>query len=202
MKLGQLETGQVFEMAGYEWIALEHNEDRNTTLVVAKECVEVMPFDTEGSNDYRNSSIRKYLNNDFLEELTDEGVDEDDIVFTDFDLTRYNGEDMYGFCRDKIGLLTIEQYKKHKEVLTLNDWWWLITASSSNPGYVYIVGSTGSLVSNFACHGDWGVRPALALKSDILVSIIGNEGSSEDKGLENYSNEELLQELLRREVEF
>lgn len=194
MNLGQLKTGQAFEMAGYEWIALEHDEDRKTTLVITKECIEEMPFDEENSNDFRNSSIRKYLNNDFLDELTDEGISENDIALTDFDLTRYNGEDTYGLCRDKIGLLTIEQYKKHKEVLKLNDWWWLITASSSVPGYVYVVNSVGSLNYNNAYNGYGGVRPALNLKSDILVS-------TNDNRLMTYTKEELLKELLRREIE-
>lgn len=193
MELKQLETGQVFELAGYEWIVLEHNEDRNTTLVVAKECVEVMPFDTEGSNDYRNSSIRKYLNNDFLEVLTDEGVDEDSILFTDFDLLDCQGGGAYGFCRDKIGLLTIDQYRKHKEVLALNDRWWLITPNSGNSRNVRLVNLVGSLIDHYACGGSIGVRPALVLDSDISVQ------ADIAIGLEDYSSEALLQELLRRE---
>lgn len=204
MKLSQLKAGQAFEIEGvegYEWIALEHNVDRNTTLVIASNCIKEMAFDKEGSNDFRNSSIRKYLNNDFLEELTDEGLDKDGIVFTDFDLTNYNGENIYGFCRDKIGLLTINQYKKYKEYLELDDWWWLITSSASSPEDVYLVGTSGALNLIDAYYGLRGVRPALNLKSDISVSLMDDECCTEDRGLENYSSEELLQELLRREAE-
>ena len=69
MELKELERGKEFELASYKWIVLEQNEEKGSTLVVAKECIEEMAFDEGGSNDFRNSSLRIYLNNDFLEEL-------------------------------------------------------------------------------------------------------------------------------------
>ena len=86
MLLSELKEGQLFKLAGYEWVVLEHNPNNQSTLVVTKECVEHKCFDKVGSNDFRNSSIRKYLNIDFLNGLIAEGLDRDNIMFTDFDL--------------------------------------------------------------------------------------------------------------------
>lgn len=195
MELKQLEIGQVFELAGYEWIVLEHDFEMGRSSIVAKECIDDMAFDGDNSNDFRNSTLRRYLNNDFLEELISEGIDEDDILFTDFDLSDCQGGGAYGFCRDKIGLLTIDQYRKHKEVLALNDWWWLMTPDSGGSGSVRSVDSDGSLGNYNAYDGSYGVRPALNLKSGTTVSVVSGH-----KSLEDYSREELLQELLRREL--
>ena len=51
-----------------------------------------------------------------------------------------------------------------------NDYWWLRTPDAEHASYVRNVYSDGSLRSNFAYGGSCGVRPALNLKSDILVS--------------------------------
>ena len=192
MKLRQLKIGEVFELAGYEWVLLEHDVDEDKSLVVTKECIADMPFDEDNSNDFRSSTLRKCLNNEFLEELIREGLDEGEILYTDFDLTDINCEGDYGFCRDKIGLLTIDQYRKHKKVLSLNDNWCLITPSTDFTDLICVVTLHRSLLMDDARKDGYGVRPALYLKSDINIPV------DKETNLEDYSNEELLQELLRR----
>ena len=49
-------------------------------------------------------------------------------------------------------------------------YWWLRSPNSSNADYVRYVYSGGSLDYDTAYLGTWGVRPALNLSSDILVS--------------------------------
>ena len=49
-------------------------------------------------------------------------------------------------------------------------YWWLRSPYSSDAYSVRYVYSDGSLYSYYACNGDRGVRPALNLSSDILVS--------------------------------
>ena len=193
IELSKVKRGQVFSMAEHEWIVVEHNEDEGTTLVTTTECITDMAFDDSNSNDFRNSSLRKYLNSDFLEELLDGGLEIDDVVYTDFDLTGHQGGD-YGICRDLIGLLTEDQYKRHKDILVINDWWWLITPHSGYSNDVRFVFTDGSLSNHTAYHGIYGVRPALTLDNEAMVSI-----EESHKSLEDYSSEELLQELLRRE---
>lgn len=193
IELSKVKRGQVFNMAEHEWIVVEHNEDEGTTLVTTTECISDMTFDENNSNDFRNSSLRKYLNSDFLDELLEGGLEIDDVKYSDFDLTGHQGGD-YGICRDLIGLLTEDQYRKHKDILVIEDWWWLITPSSGHSGHVRYVSTAGSLNYDSAYAGSNGVRPALTLDNEAMVSI-----EAAHKSLEDYSSEELLQELLRRE---
>ena len=51
-----------------------------------------------------------------------------------------------------------------------NWWWWLRSPYSSYANYVRCVNSGGSLDYRYAYYGSRGVRPALNLSSDILVS--------------------------------
>ena len=49
-------------------------------------------------------------------------------------------------------------------------YWWLADAYASNSYDVRRVHSSGALLWDAACSGDWGVRPLCNIKSDILVS--------------------------------
>lgn len=198
MELRLLEAGKEFDLAGYEWLVLEQNRDNGSTLVVAKECIRNMAFDEDQSNDFRNSSLRKYLNNDFVGELLEEGLEESDLLLTDFDLSDSDGNNTYGYCRDRVGLLTQEQYKEHRDILKLEDWWWLCTPSAADSRSVRYVGTSGTLNLSNAYIGYFGVRPALNLKSGTIISV---DEAIDISGLEIYSSEKLLNELLRREKE-
>lgn len=193
MEVKKLERGQRFTMAGHEWIVLEYDFIKNSVLVVAADSIGDMPFDENNSNDFRNSSLRQYLNGEFLEDLSDD-IDIDNILFTDFDLTRTNGDTDYGHCRDRVGLLTVDQYQEFKDLLVIDDWWWLISPHSGYSNHVRYVRTDGSLNINFAYYGYFGVRPALCLEGSTEVEtdkLLVQE-------LADYSSEELLNELLRR----
>ena len=89
-------------------------------------------------------------------------------------------------------------YRKYRSVIpNLDDWWWLATAySTESNGYAYYartVYSDGSLNSYYACNGSYGVRPAFYLKSSILESL--------SPSLSEFTTEELLKEVLRRNAE-
>ena len=170
VELAKLKRGQVFNLGGHEWLVVEHDEIEGSTLVTTTECITEMAFDENNSNDFRNSSLRQYLNSDFIEELEEGGLDIDSIIYTDFDLTGHQGGD-YGTCRDLVGLLTEEQYKEHKDILVINDWWWLITPYSGNSSTVRSVDTDGSLDYYYACGGHVGVRPALNFMGDIGVEL-------------------------------
>ena len=49
-------------------------------------------------------------------------------------------------------------------------YWWLRTPYVGYSYYARLVNADGTLSSNYACLGHWGVRPALELDSGILVS--------------------------------
>lgn len=164
-----LKGGEVFEANNIEYIVLEQLGG-NKTAVIRKELLEDdMQFDFDNNN-WKTSSIRKKLNNDYLREL-EEAFGKDRIVEHTVDLLSLDGLDDYGTSIDKVSLLTVDQYRKYRKLLgeNLDKWWWLITPDSTSSGkeacYVRCVDSGGVV----GCDGcGWnveGVRPFFILQS-------------------------------------
>ena len=106
-------------------------------------------------------------------------------VDRNIDLTSNDGLKDYGNVKAKVGLLTEEEYRQHRDILPpLGDegWWWLATPYSTEragyPSLVRGVYSDGALTYSDAYYGISGVRPALYLKSDISVSLDGDDEST------------------------
>lgn len=101
-----------------KYIVLEHFAD-GTTAVIRKDLLDdVMKFG-ESNNDWRESNIRKCLNNDYLKEIESE-FGENNIVEHTTNLFSMDGLDDYGICRDKVGLFDIDQYRKYRKILGNN----------------------------------------------------------------------------------
>ncbi len=179
---------------GLNWLVI--GETDKSVLVLAEKSIGDMPFDKNDCNDWKQASLREYLNTTFLEKLAKNGADLSKIIPMHRDLTADDGLTDYGTCEDKVTLLTVDEYKKHRySIPNLDCWWWLITAySTASNGYTSLarrVDTDGTLNNAGACRGNGGVRPALTLSSDIFVS---------NKPIEEYTTSELLKELLRRET--
>lgn len=187
-KLKTLERGQTFYGAGIQWLLLGHANSSQglpiVTHIVSTGIVERRAFDEKNRNDLGVSTLLAYLNGEFLERL--EGTFGEGAVAEQFiDLTSNDGLKDYGNVRTKVGLLTEEEYRQHRDILPpLGDegWWWLATPYSTEragyPSLVRYVDSDGTLSFSYAYFGDDGVRPTLYLKSDISVSLDGNDEST------------------------
>ena len=180
---------------GLDWLVLSETDE--SVLVLSEQSIGNMPFDKDNNNDWKESSLRKYLNNDFLKQLAKNGADLSKIIPMRRDLTADDGLTDYGSCEDKVTLLTVEEYRNYRySISNLDNWWWLATAystaSNGYSSYARSVGTDGTLTYNVACYGTHGVRPALTLSSNIFVS---------NNPIEDYTTAELLKELLRRETE-
>ena len=170
--LKDIEVGETFKIGNFEFIVLEHNEE--TSSVILKEFWKTAKFD--GSfNDYKESEIRKGLNNAFYNELSGT-VGADNIVKHAVDLTADDGRVDYRHCEDNISLLTCDLYRKYVYVLEkykTEDWWWLATAySTKSNDFEYTVRCVdyyGTLRYGH-CSFSFGVRPFCILKSNIFVS--------------------------------
>jgi hypothetical protein len=204
--LKNVEIGKTVFYGGREVLVLDHQNGK--TLVLCKESIGDMPFDTDNCNDWKKSSLRKYLNGEFLNSLIKTSDMEREIEVAEVDLTADDGLTDYGTSNDKIFLLTCDQYRKYRKLIpNLDDWWWLATpystASNGYAHYVRNVNSDGGLNNSFAYYGRYGVRPAWFLKSDILVSDEEEESGCacivSERTLESYSTRQLLEELIRRE---
>jgi len=87
-RLKSLERGQIFSAGGFNWLVVEHNQ--HGTLALMEKCL-IAAFDEENNNDWRQSSIRRYLNENFLQALEDNGLDPNNIIETEVDLTADDG---------------------------------------------------------------------------------------------------------------
>ncbi len=192
----KIAPSSVISYGGLDCIVLDVEQDK--ILVLAKESIGNMPFDEGNSNNFPKGTLCKYLNGEFIKKLKANGADTSALIPTTIDLTSDDGLKDYGETTQKIFLLTCDMYRKYRSVIpNLNDWWWLATAySTESNGYANgarSVYSAGSLYSNNAYGGHYGVRPAFYLKSSILESL--------SPSLSEFTTEELLKEVLRRNAE-
>lgn len=192
----KIAPSSVINYGGLDCIVLDVEQDK--ILVLAKESIGNMPFDEGNSNNFPKGTLCKYLNGEFIKKLKANGADTSALIPTTIDLTSDDGLKDYGETTQKIFLLTCDMYRKYRSVIpNLDDWWWLATAySTESNGYAYGargVGSDGGLDYGSAYRGDIGVRPAFYLKSSILESL--------SPSLSEFTTEELLKEVLRRNAE-
>lgn len=192
----KIAPSSVINYGGLDCIVLDVEQDR--ILVLAKESIGNMPFDEGNSNNFPKGTLCKYLNGEFIKKLKTNGADTSALIPTTIDLTSDDGLKDYGETTQKIFLLTCDMYRKYRSIIpNLDDWWWLATAySTESNGYAYYaryVYSDGSLGNDFAYYGGSGVRPAFYLKSSILESL--------SPSLSEFTTEELLREVLRRNAE-
>lgn len=193
----KIAPSSVINYGGLDCIVLDVEQDR--ILVLAKESIGNMPFDEGNSNNFPKGTLCKYLNGEFIKKLKANGADTSALIPTTIDLTSDDGLKDYGETTQKIFLLTCDMYRKYRSVIpNLDDWWWwLATAySTESNGYALLarsVYSDGSLGYYTAYDGDTGVRPAFYLKSSILESL--------SPSLSEFTTEELLREVLRRNAE-
>lgn len=160
--------GDTFELAGFTWMILDINEKGYYCLASG---IEDREFD-EDSNDWKSSSLRKYLNGEYLKKICD-SVGSENIVSFERDLISLDGRNNYGTCDDKVSLLTFDEYRKYREVVKLNGYWWLLTPwGVKRDGYessVSVVFPSGC-VGYVNCYGSHGVRPFCIFDSSIFES--------------------------------
>lgn len=169
-RLKEYEPGKIVKVGETELIILEHCE--NGTAVLFKNLLEKsMKFDEDTCN-YANSSIRQYLNGEFLRAL-ETIVGEDNIISHSVDLLTDDGLKAHGTVADKISLITTEMYRKYRSVIgeNMERWWWTATAWSdeAETSCVRCVFSSGVLYFS-RCFNSGGVRPFCILNSEIFVS--------------------------------
>lgn len=166
-----LGIGDTFELAGLTWKILGITD--KGYMCLADRLEKSMGFDSD-SNDWRKCSLREYLNSDFFEELS-EAIGEDNIIPFQRDLFSLDGQTEYGTCEDKVSLLTVDEYRKYRNLIPNTDdyWWWLITPWSTPCNdyktSVTVVSSCGDFGRN-CCDDSRGVRPFCIFSSVIFES--------------------------------
>lgn len=172
--IGKPEIGKAIELAGMEWLILDNTEKGYFAILNGFDGKE-RTFDL-ASNNWISSKLRNELNTRFLKKITDE-FGEDAVIEFDRDLLSLDGQTEYGHCKDKISILTMDEYRKYRKFLpNMGKWWWLLTPWST-PANDYsttlAVGSPSGCVLDGRCYGVNGVRPVCIFSSSIFES--GND---------------------------
>lgn len=187
--LKEVNQGQEFSFAGIKWTALTRG--KAGTFALSADVLEERAFDNDNSNDWRKSSIREYLNGEFLQKMIANGAEVNSFREMIVDLTSDDGMTDYGEDVCKIALLTADQYRKYRRFIkNASNWWWLATAYSCLASYscrARLVYSDGSLHRTYAYYGTSGVRPACVLSSNIMVEVEG-ENQEDEKTQEIFRN--------------
>ena len=165
--------GTAFDYAGQSWILLENDDGR--ALCLSKDIIETRAFDEGNCNNFAVASSKEYLNGAYLDNLLEDVNGPNAFLTTELDLTTDDGLKDYGTCTVTIFLLTVDQYRRNRDVIpNADDWWWLSTAfSTKSNGYeslARLVGTDGTLGRAIAFNGYDGLRPACNLSSDLLIS--------------------------------
>lgn len=171
--------GTVIPYAGEKWVVLEH-EPAGRTLCLRLDLIPNKPFDENNCNNFATSSSKEWMNGPYLDNLIDAVKGPHAFLQTELDLTADDGLKDYGTCTVTIFSLTVDQYRRNRDVIpNADDWWWLSTAySTAANGYEHsarCVDFDGTLDWGRAFYGSYGLRPACYLDSDLPISIDGDE---------------------------
>ena len=176
--------GDIVVVAGNPYTVLD-KDFQGGVFLLSKNILFEEAFDKDNYNNWAASSLREHLNGDFLKEL-EEKIGAENILEFERDLTSDDGLKDYGTCKDKVSLITCDEYRGYRTVskddIGLKDkWWWTATAYStpysSNSYFARIVYTDGSLNYYNAYFGNYGVAPCLCLLSSLEVEkfMVGGE---------------------------
>jgi len=165
-----IKRGDTVKVAGKEWLVLEIEDNKIHCLL--KNFDKTMRFDSD-SNNYAVSQIRKYLTDDFYKII--KNIGEDKIYPITTDLLSLDGQKEYdSLTGDKVSLLTVDQYRKNRDILpNMDKWWWLATPWSTECNdyttSVCCVSGFGIVDYNY-CISGCAVRPFCIFDSSIFES--------------------------------
>jgi hypothetical protein len=162
-------AGNQFELAGLKWKILDVLDSGCMCLA---EKSELTRFDPD-INDWRISELRQHLNSDLLEKIENE-IGEENVIKFERDLLSVDGQNQYRACKDKVSLLTLDEYRKYRSLIPNEEYyWWLLTPWSTGCNG-YSLGVTVVLPSGYFscynCYRCYGVRPVCIFSPSIFES--------------------------------
>ena len=165
-----LQMKESISVAGITWSKFAEDNEGNAYML-ADEKICDMEFGE--NNDWRDSPIRKKLNDDLQQKIAEE-LGADALVAIQTDLFSHDGLRDYEKCEDRVSLLTYDLYRNNREnIKDFDEWYWTCTPDSTPSGcgsrYVQCIDSVGYVIYD-QCDYDRGVRPFFILKSSIFVS--------------------------------
>lgn len=181
-KLAKLSPGRIFNFAGEKFVVMEQRD--GSTFVLLAQSKESCPFndkdDAENRNDYTRSTLKERIDK-WVEALPRTSEEAAAILPFEVDLSCTDCSKSYGTITVKAAPLTLWQYGQFKELIPLNedDWYWLVTPWACRwlrSPYTDDADGVWFVVTDGDCYyvsasNSVGIRPALLLNSDLLVSL-------------------------------
>lgn len=165
----KLRPGEEFVYNGIRFICLDVID--GNYLAITADCLCEKRFNdnyNDGCNNWKTSTLRRFLNEDVLEEH----FDAKHLIKQTSDLTADNGDKAYGTCEDYITLLTCDQYRKYRDYVPLfEECMWTLTPWRCDPGsasVVRIVSPTGA-VYDYHAYNSFGLAPVCLFNSNNLT---------------------------------
>ena len=173
VELGELNPGDEFLIGSSVYVVVDHID--GTTKVISKGIAHEMPFDRNKINNYLISDVRSMVISQDYNHIAD-CVGEHNIVPTLCDTAALNGNKGYGTLEDNIAILSFDEYRKYRDVLTNIQGFtdtpqWLLTPFATCRDMlplVCIIDKYG-IVDDRCSDADAGVRPFFTLKSSTEV---------------------------------
>lgn len=158
-----LNPGEHFIYNGIEFICLDIID--GNYLAITAQVWQELPFDVDNHNNWKESSLRRVLNDEFLDKLN-----QNHLVIQTSDLIADNGDKQYGTCEDYVTILSCDQYRKYRDLVPhYPEWMWTLTPWSCGNGYyVRFVFPTGYINNYGSAYGSIGVAPACIFSSKHL----------------------------------
>ena len=163
-------AGNQFELVGLKWKILDVFDLGCMCLAERLES----RFDPD-TNDWRISELRQHLNGDLLRKLENK-IGEGNVIEFERDLLSVDGQNQYRACKDKVSLLTLDEYRKYRSLIPNEGYcWWLLTPWSTGCNGHYsaatIVSQTG-LPESCDCSLYYGIRLVCVFSPSIFAEEI------------------------------
>ena len=207
MEICKVRNGERFIVDGEEFVKLGEVAAGGVFVLLVGTLPDYCAFESEDADDDRdhNNFIGSNVKRVVDEWLHRHKILSEAALALPIDLTSMDGMTDYGMPNVYGRILTVDEYRKYRRFIPLTDkpFWtatpWCTRSSYSGNYYAYYVDTDGGVgSSNRAFYANFCARPALALKSSLLVSVEAENG---EKALCDYTDTELLDELLRRRTE-
>ena len=203
IELYRVRPGEHFTHDGVEYVKLDEAAGAVFALAVDAVIPNVQFEDDDAEREDHNNYIGSNLDKVGIRWLRDEHkATFNAMVERPIDLTTMDGMTDYGMPLASVRALTIDEYRKYRHLIPLtDDPYWLATGwttkssplSDTDSAYYILTG--GTVDYNYVHYPYFAARPALYLKSSILVSV---DAEGEEKVLTDYTDTDLIDELYRR----
>lgn len=165
-----LKVGDTFELIEKKWKILGSNG--NGVFCLCMESLGDKTLDSE-CNEWTSSNLRDYLSTEIYKKICEE-IGSENVIESERDLLSLDGQTEYGTCKDKVSLISVDEYRKYRSVIpNFEGWWWTLTPYSTkcndDTKRITVVSPGGCIGDRFFNY-DYGVRPVCIFSSSLFES--------------------------------